>query len=58
MIGTRSGSGVYRGHGDGVLGRRGGWLVPGLDWGCIGAMVMVFGVGEVVGWYPVWIRGV
>ena len=49
---------MYRGHGDGVLGRGGGWLVPGLDQGCLGAMVMVFGVGKVVGWYLVWIGGV
>ena len=49
---------MYRGHDDGVLGRGGGWLVPGLDQGCLGAMVMVFGVGKVVGWYLVWIGGV
>ena len=46
------------GHGDGVLGRRGGWLVPVLHRGRIWATVMVFWVGEVVGWYPFCIGGV
>ena len=45
-------------HSDGVLGGPGAWLAPGLHGGCIGATVMVFWVGEVVGWYPVCIGGV
>ena len=41
LVGPRSASGVVFSHGDGVLGRLRGWLVPGLRRGLFLATVMV-----------------